>query len=204
MAHFDGKQQHFIERIEDGNLEQDRRATRERIDLFGFVERHDFLLLARLVFLVAFLDCLHLRLNDAHGGHGRELFLGDGEHQATHRDGQQDDREPEIAGDAEQPVEIFEDRLFDEFEPTPVDCFAEMGDAKLVLIRVEDVGFLRPGKEMRFDDFLLARRDGGGGERIVGLIGVARSAKAGVDTCVLWRDERSQPEMVAEAHPAAL
>jgi hypothetical protein len=45
VPHLDGDEQHLVEREEDRDLDQDRPAARDRIDLLALVERHHLLLL---------------------------------------------------------------------------------------------------------------------------------------------------------------
>src|SRR3546814_5365621 len=85
----------FRSRVEDGDLEQDRQAAGQRIDLLLLIELQHLLLQAGLVFLVLVLKHLHLRLKRAHRRHGGELLLRDREHQRTDDEGEQDDRAEE-------------------------------------------------------------------------------------------------------------
>src|SRR3546814_9043999 len=54
-----------------------------------------------------------------------------------------------IADQFEQPVEIIEDRFFDDAEPAPVDRVIEHRHAGLVGIGVEQAHFLGAGEEAR-------------------------------------------------------
>src|SRR3546814_9609746 len=92
-------------------------------------------------------DLLHLRLKRAHRRHGGELLLRDREHQRTDDDGEQDDRDSEIAAHEEQPVEQSENGLFEPVEPAPVDRLVEVRDAQLFLIAFQHRHFLRAGEE---------------------------------------------------------
>ena len=205
VTHLDRQHQHLVQRVHDRDLEQRRRATRERIDLLRLVQRHHFLLHADLVVLILLLQQLHLRLDGAHRGHRLELALGDREQQAADRHGQQDDRDAEVANHAEQPVEIIEDRLLDDPEPAPVDRVIELGDtAGLVGVAIEQADFLRASEEARDLRDRLARCDLLGLERVVGLVRlVGAGAELAVERLTLVGDERGQPVFVGEAEPAA-
>src|SRR3546814_4064478 len=49
VAHLDRQHQHLVERVEDGDLEQDRQAAGQRIDLLLLIELQHLLLQAGLV-----------------------------------------------------------------------------------------------------------------------------------------------------------
>ena len=204
VPHFDRQHQHLVQRVEDRDLDQRRHATGNGIHLLRLIQAHDLLLHAGLVVLVAILDRFHLGLERAHLGHAGELALRDREHQAADRDRQQDDRDTEVADHAEQPVEIGEDRLFEDFEPAPVDRLVELGDAFVILVMLKGLYLLGTGEEARR---LSDRAAGGkqlGREGVIGLIGgVGTGAELAVELCLLIGDQRGQPIFVGETKPPA-
>src|SRR3546814_3480268 len=75
-----------------------------------------------------------------------------------------------IADQFEQPVEIIEDRFFDDAEPAPVDRVIEHRHAGLVGIGVEQAHFLGAGEEARGLRHRLAGLHRLGLKRVIGLI----------------------------------
>ena len=104
VAHVDGDEQHLVEREEHRDLQQDRQAAGERIDLLVLVELHHLLLLALLVVLVAFLDALHLRLQLLHLRHRLVLLVGEREEGGLHDQREDEDGDAEVADDAVDPA----------------------------------------------------------------------------------------------------
>ena len=200
MAHFDRQDQHLIQREEHRDLQEDRQAARERIDPFGLVQRHDFLLLLGLVVLVAVLDRLHLGLDRLHRRHAGELFLGNREHHRAHDQGQQHDRHAKVADCIEQPLEQSEDRLFKPAEPAPVNCQAKVGNAGC-FIGIQHAGFLGPGEQLGYAAGLLARSNRGLRIEQVGdenALAKAAEIAAGPG---LFRDQGAHPIDIGKADP---
>ena len=158
MAHFDADKQRLVERIENRDLQQDRKAARGRIDLFLLVQLQDLLLLALLVVLKALLDGLHLRLELSHRGHRLELLLRDWEHDRPDDEGEANDREAEITDGVEQEHQKVEDRSREEPEPAPVDRIAEQRNPRL-LVAVEPGFLLHARKQADVARQRLTRRD---------------------------------------------
>ena len=205
VAHLDRQQQHLVQRVEDRDLDQRRQAARERIDLLRLVQRHDLLLLALLVVLVAFLDRLHLGLDRTHRGHAAKLALRDREDEQTDRQRQQDDRDAEIAHQTEQQIEIIEDRLLDQAEPAPVERIIELRRGTVVGILIEQLHFLRAREEARRLRYLRTRSEHLRRTGEITLIGLASTgAELPVEAARLVGDQRGQPVFVGEAQPAAL
>ncbi|MDQ3103447.1 MAG: hypothetical protein M3Q53_06390 [Actinomycetota bacterium] len=102
--------EHVVERDEDRELEQERKAGRERVDLVLLVEAHHLLLLALLVVLVLRLDRLELRLERLHRAHRFDLLQREGKDRQPDGEGQRDDRRPPAEAEV---VEEDDDRLGD-------------------------------------------------------------------------------------------
>ena len=73
VAHFNGNEQHLIEREEHRNLKQDGQAAGGRVYLLTPVKRHHFSLRLLRIILVAFLELRHFGREHLHLGHG---FIG--------------------------------------------------------------------------------------------------------------------------------
>jgi hypothetical protein len=69
VAHLDGDVEHFVEREEDRDLDEDRQAARGGIHLLLLVERHQLLLHALAVVAVFLAQLGHLRRELLHLAH---------------------------------------------------------------------------------------------------------------------------------------
>src|SRR5262249_3960640 len=134
VTHFDRDEQHFIEREEYRDLDRNRQAAGDRIDLLFLVELHHRLLLLLAIVGVALLDHGHLRLNRLHLGHRRIGLVGEREEQNFHQYGHDQDREAKIADEMEEIVKRQEHGLGNEIEPTPIDQQIEMIKLKRLVV----------------------------------------------------------------------
>ena len=205
VAHLDGDGQHLVERIEHRDLQKDRQAPGQRIDLLPLIERHDLLLLLGRVILEALLHLFHQRLDLLHLGHRLVLLVGDREERHAHADGQQQDGDAEAADVSEDEVEEGEQRPGQEPEHPPVHRVVQVGDAQLGLVGGEQGNGLGAGEQVLGDADLGARRDHPRGAGIVGLIdvdaGVLGVAVDRVDRLGWVWDQRRQPVFVGDAGP---
>ena len=103
--------QQVEERHEDRQLEEQRHAGGERVDLVLLVERHHLPLLALAVVLVLLLDLLDLRLVRLQRAHRADLLQRQRQDRQPGDDRQQDDRDP--PADPDVVVEEGEDRVGD-------------------------------------------------------------------------------------------
>lgn len=85
-----------VEHDQERHLDQERKAGSERIDLFGFVESHEFHPDLCLVALVFFLEFLDLRLDRLHLLAVRENMVLRNQEENSDSDGYEDNRKPEI------------------------------------------------------------------------------------------------------------
>ncbi len=69
VPHLDGDEQDLVQREKDRDLDHDRQAAAQRIDLFPLVQLHQFLLLLGLVVGITFAQSHHLRLHGLHLRH---------------------------------------------------------------------------------------------------------------------------------------
>src|SRR5437763_10416078 len=99
----------LVQRDEERQLQQQREAGRQRVDLVLLVEGHDLLLLALLVVLVALLDPLHLRRQSLQRLHRAHLLEGERQNRQPDHHCQADDRH--APAESEVVVEELEDRL---------------------------------------------------------------------------------------------
>src|SRR6185437_799937 len=166
VAHVDRDEQHLIKREEDGDLQQDRPASGQRIDLLLFVEIEDLFLLALGVVLVKFLYALHLRLQLFHARHARVLLVGKRKERRFHEHCQYKNRDAEVVHDAVDEFHQLKQRPGDEVEPAPVDHLVKLQNVKGALIAVDQRRLLGAGIEMRIDAFAGARRNNEGAEQI--------------------------------------
>ena len=180
VPHLDGDEQHFIEREEHRDLDGDRQAAGQRIDLLFLVQRHQFLLLLGLVVGIARAQRGHLRLHRLHLGHRGVGLVGEREERRLDQHGDDQDRQAEIADQVVEIIDDDEQRLGDEVEPAPVDQEVEAVELELLLVGVDDGDFLGAGEEPRVGRAGRARRDGDAVEQVVGLVGLQRADLAGV------------------------
>ena len=103
--------EHVVERDEDRDLEQQRQAGSQRVDLVLLVELHHRLLLSLLVVLVLLLDLLELRLQLLHRPHRADLLHRDRQDREPDDEHQRDDRRP--PAEVEAVVEEDDDLLGD-------------------------------------------------------------------------------------------
>src|SRR3984893_6275369 len=85
-----------VEREEDGKLYNERKTTRERVDLVLLVELHHLFVELLAIVLELRLQPLHLRLHPLHRQHRLRLLGGQREEDQHHQDGEKDDRDPEV------------------------------------------------------------------------------------------------------------
>ena len=155
-------EQHLVEREEHRDLDRDRQAAGDRIDLLLLVQLHHRLLLLHLVVAVALADHGHFRLHRLHLRHRGVGLVGEREEQQLdqHRDDQ--DGDAEIADEMEEEVDGEEHRLGDEVEPAPVDQQIEMVEVERLIVAAAD-------REREIDadhrDFLGAGEQPGVGSR---------------------------------------
>ncbi len=207
MPHFDGHEQDFVEREEHRDLNKHRQAARHGVDLFPFVKRHQLLLLAHLVFLVAVPDLDHIRLDLLHLGHRRIRLIGEREEDEFHKHGEEQDRHAEIAGQIGQEIQRQEERLRQEEEPAPVDRQIKALDAVFVLILLKQFGLLGPGEQARLGLHTRTRRGGLAAQEIIGLIdGIAARGPGAeprrIGLAAAGR-QRRHPVFAGDAMPAA-
>ena len=147
VAHLDGDEQHLVEREEHRDLHHDRQTAGERIDLLLLVELHQRLLLLHLVVAVALADRDHFRLHRLHLRHRGVGFVGEREEHDLDQHGDDQDREAEVAGEMEEPVDQFEQRLGDEIKPAPVDQKLEAIEAERLVVEVDGLHLLGAGEQ---------------------------------------------------------
>ncbi len=92
-----GRAQQVEERDEERDLEQQREARAQRVDLLALVEGHDLLVHALLVVLVALLDLLDRRLQRLEALHRLHALEGERQDREPDREGHQDDRDAPAA-----------------------------------------------------------------------------------------------------------
>ena len=205
VTHLDRHIEHLVEREEDRNLDQDRPAARQRIDLLLLVELHHLLLLLHPVVRIFFADFHHLGLHLLHVGHRLVGLVGQREEDQLDDDRGREDSEAEIAEKLEQPVDEMEHRLGDEVEPAPVDQKLELADVARLLIGVDHPDLLGAGEDQRLNRLRGARRDDRRVGQIVGLIAHRRLAEireARLETLAGLRNQRHGPVFVGDAEPA--
>ena len=140
VAHVDRDEQHLVEREEDRDLQQDRPAAGERIDLLRCDKGPSALAAAsscrpcsaRACARISRLQLLHLR-------HRSVLLAGEREERSLHEHRQDEDGDAEVVHDAVDEFHQMEERLRDEVEPAPVDQQVELQDAECALIAVQDL-----------------------------------------------------------------
>ncbi len=169
VPHFDGDEQHLVEREEHRNLHHDGKATGDRVDLLLLVDLHHLLLLLHLVVGIALLQRGQLRLHRFHLRHRRVGLVGEREEEELHQHRHQQDGDAEIAEQVEEEVERQEHRLGDEIEPAPVDQQIEMVEPQFLVVAAEaadreieadDAGFLGAGEQPGVDAAGAAGRNG--------------------------------------------
>ena len=106
-----GRLLELVERHEERQLQEQREARGQRVDLVLLVEAHDLLLLALLVLLVALLDPLHLRRQPLERLHRADLLEGQRQDREPYHDRQADDRHP--PSEPQLVVEELQDSLVD-------------------------------------------------------------------------------------------
>ena len=205
VPHFDGDEQHLVEREEHRNLDGYRQTTGQRIDLLLLVERHQLLLLLGLVVGIARAQRGHLRLHRLHLRHRGVGFVGEREEGRLDQHGDDQDRDAEIA---DQPVDVVdqgEQRLGDEIEPAPVDQQIEMIEIELLFVVVDDADFLGAREQPRVRRRGRSRRDGARVEQVVGLIGLERAELVGPEIRdhmgVGFGQQHGRPVFVGNAQP---
>ena len=151
VPHLDGDEQHLVEREEDRDLDDDRQAAGDRIDLLLLVELHHRLLLLHLVVGEALADRHHLRLHRLHLRHRGVGLVGEREEEQLDDDGDDQDGDAEIADQAVDAVHRLEQRLGDEIEPAPVDQQIELVELEPVVVAVDDRHLLGAGEEPPVD-----------------------------------------------------
>ena len=206
VPHLDGDEQHLVEREEHRDLDHDRQAAGDRIDLLLLVELHQRLLLLHLVVAVALADRHHLRLHRLHLRHRGVGLVGEREEHDLDEHGDDQDGDAEIADLVVDPVHRQEQRLGDEVEPAPVDQQVELVELELLVVAVDDADLLGAGEQARFGGAGRARRDRARGAQIVGLIGLGAAdlvrQELGVDLSRGIGDQRRGPVLVGDAEPA--
>src|SRR6185369_8716751 len=85
VAHFDGDEQHLVEREEYRDLQRDGKATGDRVDLLLAVDLHHLLLLLLAVVRIALLQRGQLRLHRLHLRHRGVGFVGEREEQQLYQ-----------------------------------------------------------------------------------------------------------------------
>ena len=206
VPHFDGDEQHFVQREEHRNLDCYRQTTGQRIDLLLLVERHQLLLLLGLVVGIARFQRGHLRLHRFHLRHRGVGFVGEREEGRLDQHGDEQDCDAEIA---DQPVDVVdqrEQRLGDEVEPAPVDQQIEMIEIELFFVIVDDFDFLGAGEQPGVRRCGRSRRDGPRVEQVVGLVGLERADFVGPEIRdhmgVGFGQQHGRPVLVGNAEPS--
>ena len=206
LAHFDGDEQDLVEREEDRDLDQHRQTAGDRIDLLALEQLHLLLLLLHLVVGVFGLQFLELRLQRLHLRHRQIRLVGEREEGELDDDGDGQDREAEIADQLVEEVDQLKHRASDEVEPAPVDQKVELGDARVLLIAVEQLRDLGAGEDIGLGFARLAGLDRLRFAERIGLIGFLDGAAARQSPVeglgLVGRDGRG-PIFVGEADPAA-
>ena len=205
MAHFDGDEQHLVQREEDRNLDGYRQATGQRIDLLLLIKRHQFLLLLGLVVGIARAQRGHLRLHRLHLRHRGIGFVGEREEGRLDQHRNDQDRDAEIADQVVDVVKQGEQRLGDEVEPAPVDQQIEVIEVELLFVTIDHPHFLSAGEQPGVRRSGRPRRDGAGVEQVVGLIGRQRPDGAGPKirdhVGVGFWQQHGRPVFVGNAQP---
>ncbi len=160
VPHLDGDEQHLVEREEDGDLDQDRQAAGDRIDLLLLVELHHRLLLLHLVVGEALADGRHLGLHRLHLRHRGVRLVGEREEEDLDQQREDQDGDAEIADVAIDPVERQEHRLGEEAEIAPVDQQLETVEVERLLVAVDDADFLRAREQAGVGAPCCPRRNG--------------------------------------------
>ena len=116
-----------VERVEDRERQQHRHAAAGRIDALLLVERHHFLVhllalgIGELVFRVAILDRLHLRLQRLHLPHRHHAAMAQREDDEVDEHREHDDRPAVVADVAVDPLERLQQRHDEPGEHAEVD-----------------------------------------------------------------------------------
>ena len=215
VAHFDGDEQHLVEREEHRDLQGDGKTAGDRVDLLLLVDLHHLLLLLHLVVGIALLQRGQLRLHRFHLRHRGVGLVGEREEQQLHQHRHQQDRDAEIADQVVEEVQRQEHRLGDEVEPAPVDQEIEVVEPELLVVAAEtaerkidadDAGFLGAGEQPRIGAAGAADRDGLRILQIVGLVGPDGADQIGREPRLQLRvgvgQQRRGPVFVGDAEPA--
>ena len=211
MTHFDGDEQHLVEREEHRDLDQHGQAARGRVDLLLLVELHQLLLHLLLVLAVLLAHLDHLGLQLLHLAHRLVGFVGEREEGRLDQHREQEDGDAEVA---EPPVELIdgvEDRLGQEGIPAPVDSQVETFDADLVDVPVDKIHLLGADEHPVGHLDVPAGRHPLRGALEIDLVPVdAAAAAVRQQVLVASRErhrllghQRDQPVLVGDAEPAA-
>ena len=210
MAHVDRYEQHLVEREKDRDLQKDRPASGERVDLFLLVEVERLFLLALRIVLVEFFDARHFRLQLLHLRHAGVLLVGNRIERGLHEHGQDQNGHAEVVHQPVDPLHQLEQRTRDEIEPAPVDHAVELLDAERLFVTVDQRRLLRAGIKMTFDALARVGRYHERTAQVIGLEGILLGVIPrlhrrihGAVRLFLIGNEGSCPIFVGDAEPSA-
>ena len=133
LAHLDALEQHPVEREEHRDLDHDRQATGDRVDLLALIELHHRAAELLLVVLVGLLQILDARLQGLHLRHRAAARLRQRIEHELQQEGDQDDRDAPVAGEPMHLVEHPEQRHRQEPQPAVIRHPAELPGGGLEL-----------------------------------------------------------------------
>ena len=207
VPHLDRDEQHLVEREEHRDLHEDGQAAGGRVHLLLLVQLHHRLLLAHAIVAVAVLELHQLGLELLHLAHRHIGFVREREEHELDEERDDEDGQAEIADELEEEVERVEHRLGEEIEPAPVDQEVEFGDLVFFGVAVDEIDFLRAGKDIALGLGLAAGWDGDRAQQIVrlktlGARAPRRAAEARFESLALRGHHRGCPIFVGDAEPA--
>ena len=133
LAHLDTLEQHPVEGEEHGDLDHDRQAAGDRVDLLALIQLHHRAAELLAVVLVGLLQVLDARLHGLHLRHRAAARLRQRVEHELQQEGDQDDRNAPVAGERVHLVEHPEQRHRQEPQPAVIRHPAELGGGRLEL-----------------------------------------------------------------------